>query len=118
MAGLFFSNIPRHPAIWIWHGVGLPDSVRLRTQIARAVAGLAICSTAALAVGITAPTDGVFSIAVRPVFMRIDPAALAESRARALGVDIDVKVGAMHMHLGWSAISLSPITTNTPSDLF
>ena len=92
--------------------------MRLRSHIARGLVGLAIFSTAVIAVGITAPEDGVFSIAVQPVFMRVDPASIAESRARALGLDIDVKVGAMHMHLGWSAIPLSPGSTNTASDLF
>ncbi len=92
--------------------------MRLRTHIARIVVALAIFSTAVLAVGITAPADGVFSIAVQPIFMRVDPAAIAESRARALGLDVDVKVGAMHMHLGWSAIQLSPESTNSGADLF
>ena len=102
----------------MWHGVRLCRGVRLRTHIARIIAALAIFSTAVLAVGITAPTDGVFSIAVQPIFMRVDPAAIAESRARVLGLDVDVKIGAMHMHLGWSAIQLSPESTNSGSDLF
>jgi hypothetical protein len=92
--------------------------VRLWSHITRILVGLAIFSTAVIAVGITAPADGVFSIAIQPVFMRVDPASIAESRARALGFDVDVKVGAMHVHLGWSAIPLSPGSTNTASDQF
>jgi hypothetical protein len=92
--------------------------VRFWSHLTRVLVGLAIFSTAVFAVGITAPTDGVFSIAVQPVFIRVDPAAIAESRARALGLDIDVKLGAMHVHLGWSAIALSPESTNTAADLF
>ena len=118
MAGRFSSNIPSNRTVWNWHGVRLYRRVRLRTQIARIVVALAIFSTAVLAVGITAPADGVFSIVVQPIFMRVDPAAIAESRARALGLDVDVKFGAMHMHLGWSAIQLSPQSTNSAADLF
>jgi hypothetical protein len=92
--------------------------VRLWSHLTRILVGLAIFSTAVIAVGITAPADGVFSIAIQPVFMRVDPASIAESRARALGFDVDVKVGAMHVHLGWSAIPLSPGSTNTASDQF
>ena len=80
--------------------------------------GTAILFTALIAVGITAPADGIFSIAIEPVFMRVDPAAIAQSRARALGLDLDVKLGAMHLHFGWSAIPLSPGSTNTGPDLF
>jgi hypothetical protein len=64
-------------------------------------------STAFIAVGLTAPAEGLFSIGVRPVLWRIDAAAIAESRATALGLDIDVKLGTLHMHLGWSALPLS-----------
>ena len=92
--------------------------MRLWSHLTRILVGLAIFSTAVIAVGITAPADGVFSIAIQPVFMRVDPASIAESRARALGFDVDVKVGAMHVHLGWSAIPLSPGSTNTASDQF
>jgi hypothetical protein len=63
--------------------------------------------TAALSVGLTSPAEGVFTVDIRPVFLQMDPAAVAESRARALGVDVDVKLGSLHMHLGWSAISPS-----------
>lgn len=92
--------------------------MRLRQYIARLLVGTAILFTALIAVGITAPADGIFSIAIEPVFMRVDPAAIAQSRARALGLDLDVKLGAMHLHFGWSAIPLSPGSTNSGPDLF
>src|SRR5437762_3740505 len=63
--------------------------------------------TALVSVGLTAPADGVFSIAVHPTLFRLDRAAIEQSRARALGLDIDIKLGSMHMHLGWSALSMS-----------
>jgi hypothetical protein len=84
----------------------------------RALAGAAIFFTAVITVGMTAPADGIFSIAIEPVFMRVDPVAIAESRARALGLDVDVKLGAMHVHLGWSAIPLSLGSTNAGPDRF
>jgi len=68
--------------------------------------------TALVSVGLTAPADGPFSIAITPVFFRLDATAIAESRARALGVDVDVKVGSIHMHFGWSAVPISSVTTN------
>ncbi len=68
---------------------------------------LLVIVTACVAVGLTAPADSLFSIAIHPVLWRVDAAAIAESRASALGVDIDVKLGAMHVHLGWSALPLS-----------
>ena len=102
----------------MWHEVGLSRGVRLWSHLTRLLLGLAIFSTAAIAVGLSAPADGVFSIAVQPVFLRVDPAAIAESRARALGVDIDLKVGALHVHLGWSAIPLSTGSGNRADDLF
>lgn len=64
-------------------------------------------TTAFIAVGLSAPADGPFSIAIQPVLWRVDAAAIAESRASALGVDIDVKLGSMHVHVSWSALPLS-----------
>ncbi|HWF83820.1 MAG TPA: hypothetical protein VG222_03200 [Vicinamibacterales bacterium] len=61
-----------------------------------------------IAVGLSAPADGLFSIAIQPVLWRVDAAAFAESRASALGADVDVKLGTMHMHVSWSLLPLSP----------
>jgi hypothetical protein len=71
---------------------------------------------ALISVGITAPEDAAFTIGIRPVFLRMDAAAIAESRARALGLDVDIKVWTMHLHLAWSAISLNDesVTSTKP----
>jgi hypothetical protein len=82
------------------------------------MAGTVILFTALLSVGLTAAPDGPFSIAIRPVFMHIDPAAIAESRARIFGVDVDVTLGSMHLHLGWSPIPLVPASTKPTATLF
>jgi hypothetical protein len=50
-----------------------------------------VISTALVSVGLTAPADGPFSIVVHPVF---------------LGIDIDIKFGALHSHWVWSALPL------------
>jgi hypothetical protein len=81
--------------------------------------GTLILVAACVSVGLTAPAGGPFTIAVRPVFLRLDE-ALDESRARALGLDIDVKLGTIHLHFGWSAIPLarlSPASTNVATSL-
>jgi hypothetical protein len=54
------------------------------------VASLALV-VAIVAVGLTASPEAPFSIALRPVFLR-------------LGVDVDVKLGSMHLHASWSAL--------------
>jgi hypothetical protein len=93
--------------------------VTLRQRAARILAGTLIVVAASVSVGLTAPADGPFTIAVRPVFLRLDEAP-DDSRARALGLDIDVKLGTIHLHFGWSAIplaSLSPASTKVASTL-
>jgi hypothetical protein len=92
--------------------------VALRHFVGRLIAGTVILFTALLAVGITAPSDALFSIAVKPVFMHIDPSAIAESRARIFGIDVDVRMGSTHLHLGWSAIPLVPASTKPTASLF
>ena len=64
---------------------------------------LLILLMAFVSVGLTAPTDGPFSIEIKPIFLR-------------LGVDIDVKIGSMHFHLGWSALPISDLTTITQGE--
>jgi hypothetical protein len=73
----------------------------------RSLLATIIAATAFIAVGLSAPSNGLFSIAIHPIFWRVDAAAIAESRASALGVDIDVRLGGMHLHIGWSALPLS-----------
>ena len=79
--------------------------------------GMLVLFTALVSVGLTAPADGPFSIVITPVFVRLDRTAIAESRARALGFDVDVKIGSRHIHLGWSAVPISSLTTNTQAGL-
>jgi hypothetical protein len=89
----------------------------LRTRFARTLAGTLIVVAALVSVGLTAPADGPFTIGLRPAFFRLDPEALAESRAHALGLDVDIKFGTLHLHFKWSAIPLTPATTKAPGTL-
>jgi hypothetical protein len=89
----------------------------LRTRLARTLVGTLIVFAALVSVGLTAPADGPFTIGLRPAFLRLDPEALAESRAHALGLDVDIKLGTLHLHFKWSAIPLTPATTNAPGTL-
>ena len=92
--------------------------VSLRSGITRIITAVAILGTAVTSVGLTAPSDSPFSLRIRPVLLRFDPAALAESRAHAFGLDVDVKLGDMHLHAGWSAIPLLPASTNPGANRF
>ncbi len=85
----------------------------IRKQVGRALVGSLIVVMALVSVGLTAPADGPFTIGIRPVFLQVDTASIAESRARALGLDIDIKLGTIHLHVGWSAIRLLPASTKT-----
>jgi hypothetical protein len=93
-------------------------SVTFRQRLMRVLAGAAILATALTSVGLTAPTDGPFSLRIRPVLLRVDTDAMTEARAHALGLDVDLKLGDLHMHLGWSAIPLSPTSTKLASNPF
>ena len=86
----------------------------LRTRLARTFVGTLIALVALVSVGLTAPADGPFTIDLHPAFFRIDPEAVAESRAHALGLDVDIKFGTIHLHFKWSAIPLAPATTKSP----
>jgi hypothetical protein len=68
--------------------------VTLRQRLARTLVGTLIFVAACVSVGLTAPADGPFSIGIRPVF---------------LGIDVDIKVGTLHLHYGWSAIPLAAL---------
>ena len=81
--------------------------VPFRQRLAQTIAGTAIVFAALITVGLTAPEDGPFTIGIRPVFFRVDAAAIAESRAHAFGIDVDIKLGTMHLHFAWSAIPLT-----------
>lgn len=53
--------------------------------------GALILVTALLSVGLTAASDGPFSIVIHPAFLR-------------LGIDVDVKIGSVHLRASWSAL--------------
>ncbi len=110
VGSIFFSE-SLDPGDREWHGIGLYPAVRSARQ---AVLILVAMFTALVAVGLTAPPDGPFSISVRPIFLRIDPSSSGQPRPRALGLDIDVKCGSMHMHTGWPGFLLAEISTLSP----
>jgi hypothetical protein len=91
--------------------------VPLRTRLARTFVATLIACAALVSVGLTAPADGPFTIDVHPMFMRLDPVAIAESRAHALGLNVDIKFGTLHLHFTWSAIPLTPATTKSAGTL-
>jgi hypothetical protein len=74
--------------------------VPFRTRVARVIGAMLIVFTALVGVGITAPAEAPFSIAIRPVLMN-------------LGVDIDIKVWTLHLHYAWSAL---PAPASTKPD--
>lgn len=76
-----------------------------RVPFAKTTVGALALVTALLTVGLTASDEGLFSIAVRPVFLR-------------LGIDVDVKLGRFHVHASWSAVDPQVLTTNAPPELF
>jgi hypothetical protein len=81
--------------------------VSARPALLKVGRGVIVALTLAVAivtVGLTASQDGPFFIAVQPVFLR-------------LGVDVDVKVGSVHLHASWSALS-SASSTKTDEDSF
>jgi hypothetical protein len=58
--------------------------------------------TAVVTVGLTASASSPFSISLHPAIMR-------------LGIDLDVKIGTMHLHAGWS---LLPESTKQAGERF
>ena len=76
-----------------------------------------IVLAALISVGLTAPSGGPFTIGVRPVMFRLDPVSIRESRAHALGLDVDITFWTLHLHLAWSAIPLTPASTKPPGTL-
>ena len=88
----------------------------LRKRLARTAAGTLILFAALVSVGLTAPADSPFTIQVKPVFLRLDAAAIAESRASALGLDIDIRIGTVHLHFAWSAIPMAALTAPALSE--
>jgi len=87
--------------------------VTIRKRLAQTAAGTLILVAALIAVGLTAPVDGPFTIDIKPVFLRLDAAALAKARGEPLGLDIDVKIGGVHLHFAWSAVPMSALLSST-----
>jgi hypothetical protein len=69
--------------------------VAVRKTVSRALVATLIVFTALVSVGLTAPADGVFSITIRTVLIR-------------LAIDIDVKIATTHFHTQWSALPDQP----------
>jgi hypothetical protein len=70
------------------------SSVRGPRPYRNGIVAAIVLVVAVITVGMTAADDQPFTIAVRPVFL-------------TLGVDVDVKVGALHLHASWSALAPS-----------
>lgn len=68
--------------------------MRLRRSLANTLVAGVVLATAILTVGLTASTNSPFVITIHPVFLR-------------LGIDVDVKIGAIHLHAAWSALPQS-----------
>lgn len=75
---------------------------RSLATLSRGLAVLITLLIALVTVGLTASSDRPLSIAIRPEFMR-------------LGIDVDVKVGSLHLHAGWSALP-EPVRPSTNSE--
>ena len=65
--------------------------VSTRHVIWKAIATVLIACTALGSVGFTAPANSLFTIRIRPVLVN-------------LAIDVDIKVGTMHVHERWSAL--------------
>jgi hypothetical protein len=85
--------------------------VTFRKRLARTAAGTLILIVALISVGLTAPADSPFTIDVKPVFLRLDPAASANSSA--LGLDIDIRIGGLHFHYAWTAVPMAALHPST-----
>jgi hypothetical protein len=78
--------------------------VPLRTRLLRTVGAALIVFVALTGVGITAPADAPFTIAIRPALLN-------------LGVDIEIKVWTMHLHFMWAALPEASSTKATGSGI-
>ena len=76
--------------------------VPTRPPIMRRFVAALVIAVAVVTVGLTASSDSAFSISVHTAFLR-------------LGIDIDIKLGPLHLNASWSAI---PSSTKPTTDLF
>jgi hypothetical protein len=78
------------------------SSVLFRKTLVNCLMAMALLMTAVITVGLTASANSPFTISLQPAIMR-------------LGIDLDVKLGTMHLHAGWSAL---PESTKPGSERF
>jgi hypothetical protein len=77
----------------------------------RAMLTILIAATACLAVGLTAPADAPFSIAIRASLVRVDTSPAGLVQPRALVLDVDLKCGPARYHVGWPGIPIAAVST-------
>jgi len=82
--------------------LAFPSFVLFRKTLMNGLMAMAVLITAVITVGLTASANSPFSISLHPVIMR-------------LGIDLDVKIGTLHLHAGWSAL---PESTKPGSERF
>ena len=63
----------------------------VRQPLVKALGAALVFAIALITVGLSAAADGPFTIVVRPVFVR-------------LGIDVNIKLGSLHLHANWSAL--------------
>ncbi len=71
--------------------MALLDAMSPRQIVGRAIATVLLVCTAFASVGLTAPTDSLFTITIHPVIVN-------------LALDIDIKFATRHFHTRWSAL--------------
>ncbi len=76
--------------------------VRARPSIIRHFVAALVIALAIITVGLTASSDSPFAISVHTAFLR-------------LGIDVDIKLGSLHLNASWSAI---PSSTKPAADRF
>jgi hypothetical protein len=66
-------------------------AVAFRRSVSNVLLAAIVLLASIVTVGLTASTTSPFFITLRPVIAR-------------LGVDLDVKIGTLHLHAGWSLL--------------
>ncbi len=77
----------------------------LSRQLARSTLWALALVVGLVSAGLAAPADSPFSISIEPVLVRMDGAG-RDARARAFGLDVNVKLWSVHAHLAWPGIPL------------
>jgi len=89
----------------------MPGFNRFSRQLARSTLWALALVVGLVSAGLAAPAESPFSISVEPVLVRMDGAG-RDARARAFGLDVEVKLGSVHAHLAWPGI---PLPSGTPA---